>query len=316
MTQYIGQRLLQLIPVILLVSFVSFGIIFILPGDPALVILGDQALIDKQMYEATRRELGLDDPVPIQYLNWLGRTLHGDLGTSTRDHGSISKGLLVRLPVTLELGLLALAAAMVIALPGGILAALKPNSFWDISVNIVSLVGVAMPSFWLAILLIYGLAVLLHLLPPSGYESFSTNPLENLRLMILPAVTLAWGLAGVLMRQVQSSMLEVLQQEYIVTARAKGLQPRVVIARHALKNALIPIITISGLLVGRLLGGAVIIETIFGLPAVGRWAVDSILYRDFPVVQAITLVLAVGVLLSNLVADVLYSIVDPRISAG
>jgi peptide/nickel transport system permease protein len=314
MTKYIGQRLVQLIPVVLLVSFVSFGIIFLLPGDPALVILGDQGLIDKQMYESTRRELGLNDPIPIQYLKWLGRTLHGDLGTSTRDHEPIARGLIARLPVTLELGALALLLAVAVAVPGGILAAIKPNSVWDVGVSVFSLLGVAMPSFWLAILLIYGLAVNLRLLPPSGYEAFTTHPLENLRLMILPAVTLGWGLAGVLMRQVQSSMLEVLQQEYVTTAWAKGLPPGLVLMRHALKNALIPIITVAGLLIGRLLGGAVIIETIFGLPAVGRWAVDSILYRDFPVVQAVTLVLAVGVLLSNLVADVLYSVVDPRIA--
>jgi peptide/nickel transport system permease protein len=313
-TKYIGQRLLQLIPVVFLVSFVSFGIIFLLPGDPALMILGDQGMIDKQMYDATRKELGLNDPIPIQYLNWLGRTLHGDLGTSTRDHEPIVKGLLARLPVTLELGALSLILAIVVAVPGGILAAMKPNSAWDVGVSVFSLLGVAMPSFWLAILLIYGLAVNLRFLPPSGYESFATHPVENLRLMILPAVTLGWGLAGVLMRQVQSSMLEVLQQEYVITAWAKGLPQGLVIMRHALKNALIPIITVAGLLIGRLLGGAVIIETIFGLPAVGRWAVDSILYRDFPVVQAVTLVLAVGVLLSNLLADVLYSVVDPRIA--
>lgn len=314
MLRYISQRLMQLVPVVLLVTVVSFAIIFLLPGDPALLILGDQGLIDKQMYDATRRELGLDKPVPVQYLNWLGKTLHGDLGTSTRDHEPIARGLVARLPVTLELGGLALVLAVLVALPGGIIAAIKPNSIWDMVVSIFSLLGVAMPSFWLAILLIYGLAVILHLVPPSGYESFSTHPAENLRLMILPSVTLGWGLAGVLMRQVQSSVLEVMQQEYIVTAWAKGLKPRTVIVRHALKNALIPIITVSGLLVGRLLGGAVIIETIFALPGIGRWAVDSILYRDFPVVQTVTLVMAISVLLSNLGADILYSVVDPRIS--
>ncbi len=313
MGSYISKRLLQMVPVVLMVTIVSFAIIFLLPGDPALLLLGDQGS-NPQVYASIRKELGLDKPVPIQYLNWLSRTLHGDLGTSTRDRQHIVNGLVSRLPVTLELSVLAMLLSTLIALPAGILGALKPNTIWDSAISVFALLGVAMPSFWLAILLIYGLAVKLHAVPPSGYESFGAHPIENLRLMILPAVTLGWGLAGTLTRQVQSSMLEVVHQDYIVTARAKGLKARTVIVRHALKNALIPIITVSGLQVGRLLGGAVIVETIFALPGIGRWAVDSILFRDFPVVQAVTLVMAVGVLLTNLAADIVYGLVDPRIS--
>ena len=314
MIAYLAQRLVQIIPVVLLVTAVSFGLIFVLPGDPAMLLIGDRAAGSREMYDSIRRDLGLDRPVYVQYLDWLGRVVQGDFGKSTRDQQPISAGLVLRLPVTLELAALAMVLSVVIGLPAGIVSALRPNGILDTLGSLVALGGIAMPSFFLAILLIYGLAVILQLLPPSGFERFTDDPVRNLQLMILPAITLGLGLAGPLMRQVRSGLLEIMQQEYITTARAKGLAPRLVLLRHALRNALIPIITVIGLQVGRLLGGTVIVETMFAIPGIGRWAVDSILLRDFPVVQAVCLVMAVGVLLANLFADLVYAVVDPRIT--
>ena len=279
-----------------------------------MLIIGDRSAGSPELYASLRRDLGLDRPVYVQYFDWLGRVLQGDLGRSTRDREPIVNGMKIRLPITLELSALAMLLSLVIALPAGIIAAVRPNGVWDMLGSVVALGGIAMPSFFLAILLIYWLAVSLHWLPPSGFERFSDSPGRNLLLMILPAITLGLGLAGPLMRQVRSGLLEVLGQEYVTTARAKGLPPRVVLIVHALRNALIPIITVIGLQVGRLLGGTVIVETMFGIPGIGRWAVDSILLRDFPVVQAVCLVMAVGVLLANLLADLIYAVVDPRIA--
>lgn len=313
MTTFLAQRLAQMIPVMLLVSAISFALTFLLPGDPARLILGDQMASDEEAYQAIRRELGLDRPVPVQYLDWLGGTLRGDLGTSTRDRLPVVEGILERLPVTLELSALAMLLALAVALPAGVVSATRPNSRWDIGCSLFSLWGVAIPHFWLGILLIYAFAVFLRLLPPSGYVPFTEDPLLHLKHMVLPAVTLGIGLAAVIMRQVRSSLLEVLQQDYVVTARAKGLAARMVVMRHALKNALIPVVTVIGLQVGLLFGGAVITESIFSIPGLGRWAVDSILFRDFPVVQAVSLVMATGVLVTNLATDVAYAFIDPRI---
>lgn len=313
MTQYIAQRTLQMVPVLLLVSIISFALLFLLPGDPARLILGDAQAGNREAYEAVRKELGLDRPVPIQYLDWLGKTARGDLGKSTRDRQPVTEGLRDRIPVTLQLAALAMLLALVIALPAGIVSAVRPNSWWDRAFSLLSLTGVAIPHFWLGILLIYGLAVFARLLPPSGFVSFAENPGQNLAHLVLPAITLGLGIAAVIMRQTRSSLLEVMQQDYVTTARAKGLTTRLVVLRHALKNALIPIITVIGLQVGLLFGGAVITESIFSIPGLGRWAVDSILQRDFPVVQAVCLVMAAGVLLTNLLTDVIYAFADPRI---
>ncbi len=313
MGEYFVGRVLQMVPVLLLVSMISFALLFLLPGDPALLILGDQQASNRQAYEALRTELGLDRPVPIQYLNWLGKTLRGDLGRSTRDRQPVLAGIRDRLPVTLQLAALALTLALVLALPAGIISAVRPNSWWDRVFSVLALTGVAIPNFWLGILLIYGLAIFAKVLPPSGYVRFADDPGQNLRHLVLPAITLGLGLAAVLMRQTRSSLLEVLQQDYIVTARAKGLAARHVVLRHALKNALIPVITIIGLQIGLLFGGAVLTESIFSIPGVGRWSVDSILQRDFPVVQAVCLILALGVLSANLLTDLVYAVIDPRI---
>ncbi|MFN8525045.1 MAG: ABC transporter permease [Chloroflexota bacterium] len=313
MTTYIIQRVVQMIPVMMLASIISFSIIFLLPGDPALLILGDQLASNREVYEAKRRELGLDRPVPVQYLDWLGKTLRGDLGISTRDKQPVLQGIGERLPVTLQLTAFAMLLALSIALPAGMVSALKPNSAWDVSCSLGSFFGVAIPNFWFGILLIYTLAVVLKWLPPSGYTPFWQDPTQNLSRMVMPTLTLGLALSAVLMRQVRSSLLEVLGQDYMTTARAKGLRQRAVILGHALKNSLIPVVTVVGLQVGVLFGGAVITESIFSVPGIGRWAVDSILQRDFPVVQSVSLVMAIGVLTANLVADIAYAYLDPRI---
>ena len=313
MREYLIGRVLQMIPVLLLVTLISFALLFLLPGDPARLILGDQQASDREAYEAVRKELGLDRPVPIQYLDWLGKTVRGDLGKSTRDRQPVAQGIRDRLPVTLQLAAMAMLLALALALPAGIIAAVRPNSPWDRLFSILALTGVAIPNFWLGILLIYGLAIFAKLLPPSGFVPFDEDPALNLKHLVLPAITLGLGLAAVLMRQTRSSLLEVLQQDYIVTARAKGLSARRVVLGHALKNGLIPVITVIGLQIGTLFGGAVITESIFSIPGLGRWSVDSILQRDFPVVQAVCLILALGVLCSNLATDLMYAVIDPRI---
>jgi peptide/nickel transport system permease protein len=313
MSTYIFQRILQMVPVLILATIMSFGLIFILPGDPALLILGDQLASDRQAYEAVRKELGLDRPLPIQYVDWLGKTVRGDLGISTRNKQPVAEGMLERLPVTLQLTAMGMLLGLVVSLPAGIISALRPNSIWDVGASLFSFLGVAIPHFWLGILLIYVLAVAARVLPPSGYVAFNVDPAANLTRMIMPTLTLGLGLSALLMRQVRSALLEVLQQDYITTARAKGLNARLVTLRHALKNGLIPVVTVVGLQIGALFGGAVITESIFSVPGIGRWAVDSIQTRDFPVVQAVSLVMAVGVLVSNLVADVAYAYIDPRI---
>jgi peptide/nickel transport system permease protein len=298
---------------LLLVSMISFSLTFLLPGDPALLILGDQMAADEAAYQQVRQDLGLDRPVPVQYLDWLQKTVRGDLGTSTRDRLPVVQGILSRLPVTLELSFLAMLVALTIALPTGIISAIKPNTKWDIGCSLFALWGVAIPHFWLGILLIYAFAVFADLLPPSGFIPFAQDPLENLKHMILPALTLGIGLSAIIMRQVRSSLLEALQQDYIVTARAKGLPSPTVVIRHAFRNGLIPVVTVIGLQIGLLFGGAVITESIFSIPGLGRWAVDSILWRDFPVVQAVSLVMALGVLGTNLLTDLAYGFIDPRI---
>ncbi|MCC7372652.1 MAG: ABC transporter permease [Chloroflexi bacterium] len=313
MASYILQRVLQMIPVMVLATIISFSIIFLLPGDPALLILGDQLASDRTVYEAKRAELGLDRPLPIQYLDWLGKTARGDLGTSTRDRQPVVQGLRERLPVTLQLAGLSLLLAIVIAIPAGVISALKPNSGWDIASSLIAFGGIAIPNFWFGILLIYFFAVYLKWLPPSGFVPFSEDPVQNLTRLLMPAFTLGLGLSAVLMRQTRSSLIEVLHQDYMTTARAKGLGQKAVVLGHALKNGLIPVVTVLGLQLGLVFGGSVITESIFSIPGIGRWAVDSITTRDFPVVQAVSLVMAVGVLLANLLADIAYAYIDPRI---
>ena len=313
MRRFVIRRLLAMIPTILAVSMIAFSIMFLLPGDPALAILGEQRANDRQAYEALRKDLGLDRPIHIQYLDWVGKALHGHLGISVRNRQPVMEGILQRLPVTMMLTLCAMAIGLLVALPVGIISAVKPNSKLDVAGTLFAMSGVAIPDFWLGILLIFLLAVTLRWLPPSGFVSPLEDAGTSLKLMIMPAFTLSTGLAAVITRQTRSALIEVMQEDYIVTARAKGLHELLIVQRHALKNALIPVLTVIGLQTGRLFGGAAVVETIFSIPGVGRLAVDSISYRDFPMVQGVVLVLAIAVLIANLITDVLYAGIDPRI---
>ncbi len=313
---YIVRRLVAMVPVLFFVSIVTFAVTLMLPGDPALAYIGEANINDQQMYRAVRQELGLDEPIPAQYIKWLGRAAHGDFGRSIRTREPAVDAILARLPVTLELAVISMVISLTIAVPAGILSAVRPNSKLDLGGTVLAMAGIAVPDFWLAILLIYVMAVWLRVLPSSGYVPLDQGVWANLQSMLLPSLALGMGLAGVVMRQLRSSMIEVLQQEYVLAARAKGLRPSIVLRRHALKNALIPVVTIIGLQAGRLFGGAVLIETIFALPGLGRLATDSILFRDYPMLEGVVFVLAVAVMLANLMTDVTYAALDPRIRYG
>jgi len=315
-TGYIVRRLVALVPVLFFVSVVTFAVNLLLPGDPALAYIGEANINNRVMYLAVREELGLDQPIPVQYIKWLGHALQGDFGHSIRTREPAVEGLLARLPVTLELSLIAMAFSLAIAVPIAILSAVRPNSKLDLAGTLVAMTGIAVPDFWLAILLIYVMAVWLRVLPSSGYVPLESGVWPNLKALLLPSLALGMGLAAVVMRQLRSSLIEVMQLEYVLVARAKGLGPSVVLRRHVLKNALIPVVTILGLQSGRLFGGAVLIETIFSLPGLGRLAADSILFRDFPMLQGVVFILALAVTLASLITDVAYAVLDPRIRYG
>jgi peptide/nickel transport system permease protein len=314
MIRYAVRRLLAAVPVLFLVAIIAFLLMRLIPGDPAIVMLGQEA--DPQTLASLRRDLGLDRPLPVQFATWLGRAARGDLGRSIRDHRPVVGAVLERLPATAELTALALAIGVSVALPLGIVTALRRGSVVDFLGSVAALTGVSIPNFWMAVLLIFLFAVVLRWLPPSGYVALTQAPAANLQLMIMPSITLGLWLAAAVTRQVRSSVLEVMDLDFIRTARAKGLRQGRVIAAHVLRNALIPVVTTLGLQTGRLMGGAVITETIFAVPGVGRLAVDAIFARDFPMVQGVVLLMAVAVLLSNLLVDLCYAVLDPRISYG
>jgi peptide/nickel transport system permease protein len=316
MTAYLARRLLQIVPVLILISIVSFSLTFVLPGDPALAILGEQNARDQRLYAQMRAQLGLDRPLPVQYVDWASHVLRGDFGISTTSRQPVLALIQQRVGPTLELGVLGFTLAVAIGLSVGVASAVRPNSKFDIAGTLVAIAGASIPHFWLGLLLILAFGLWLRWLPPSGYVAPTQDLLGNLRLMLLPTIAISSGGAAVLMRQVRSAMLEVLGQEYITTARAKGLTGGAVTLRHALKNALVPVVTVLGLQIGLLIGGAVVTESIFSIPGVGRLAADSIYNRDFPVLQAIVMLVAVSVLVANLITDIAYAWLDPRIRYG
>ncbi|AIS52197.1 nickel transport system permease protein NikB [Thermoanaerobacter kivui] len=306
MWRYLIKRLLYLIPVMFGVSIITFGLINLVPGDPAELILRSGGVEPtKEAIEALREELGLNDPLYVQYGRWLWRVLHGDLGKSFRTGQPVAEEIFSRFPATLELTCAAMVFMVCLAPLAGILSALYRHTFIDHLSRLGALLGTSLPGFWLGLLLIYLFAVKLGLLPVMGRG----GP-EHL---VLPAVTLGFGLAAVYARILRASMLEVLGQDYIRVARAKGLKEKWVIGRHALKNALLPAVTLLGMSFGHLLGGAVIVETIFAWPGVGKFAVDSIFNRDYPVIQGYALFMAVVFVLINLLVDLSYVFLDPRI---
>lgn len=312
MLAHIARRLLAVIPTLFLVSVILFGIIALLPGDAALAVVGEA--VNQADLSRIREELGLNQPIYIRYLDWVGDVLQGNFGRAIKSHQPVSEIIMQRLPVTFELTALAMIIATVIAVPAGIFSALRRNSGWDILNGIVSMIGIAMPPFWMGILLIMCFSIWLNWLPSSGYVPFFEDPIGNLEHMLMPAFTIGFAFAATIMRQTRSSMLEVFSQEYVITARAKGLKESVVVWKHALRNALIPVVTVISMQVGRLIGGAVVTEIVFALPGVGREIVDSIIARDFPVVMALILITALCVVLTNTLVDILYVVIDPRIS--
>jgi peptide/nickel transport system permease protein len=308
---YIASRLLLLVPVVLLVTLVTFSLSFLIPGDPAAYILGENA--DQATIDALHREMGFDQPLVVQYARWLINVLRGDLGRRLRSNEPVATAIAQRLGPTVELALLSLLIGVAIALPLGVLAATRATTWIDRLFTILAMAGLAMPGFWLAILLIMLFSVQFRVLPPSGYSPIGDGVWGNLRLMILPAFTLGVGFAATVMRQARASMVEVLWENYVRTARAKGLREIRVLFGHALRNAMIPVATVIGLRIGQLLGGAVVIETVFAIPGIGRLAVDGLLQRDFPVTQAVVLVMGAFVVLINLTVDLAYGFLDPRI---
>jgi peptide/nickel transport system permease protein len=311
MFRFVVRRLVLSIPILLLVSIMVFGLIHLIPGDPARVILGQEAT--PEAIAGLRRELGLDRPLVIQYLTWLGNVLRGDLGRSLADRTPVIDQIKLRLPITLELTIGTFIVALLIALPAGILSATRRGSIVDYGSTLVALGGLSIPSFWLAIMFILFFAVRLRWLPASGYVPFTEDPRANLAAMIMPMVATGIRESAALTRMLRSGMLEVLNADYVRTARSKGLSEWLVVIRHAFRNALVPVVTSAGLLLAGLLGGLVITETIFAIPGFGRLIVEAIYQRDFVTVQGAVLVSALLVVVINVVVDLIYALIDPRI---
>lgn len=313
MLKFIIRRALLMIPILFGVSLVTFLIVRSIPGDPVRVLLGADARSTPEQIENIRRAYGLDQSLPVQYLKWLGHVLTGDLGKSLRTGRPLTQELGMRLPVTAQLTAFAAILGSIPAVVFGVLAAVRRNSRLDWMTTVTALVGISVPNFFLATLLVLLFSFKLRWLPNVGYKPFFDAPVDNLKLMILPALSLALPFMAILMRFTRSAVLEVMNQDYVRVARAKGLTQGRVIRRHVLPNAGIPVLTIAGIQVASLLGGTVIVEQIFALPGVGRYIYEAISNRDYPVVQSVTLVMAAIFVLVSLTVDVLYAVLDPRL---
>jgi peptide/nickel transport system permease protein len=311
MLRYIGRRILIAIPTLIIVSVLVFALQKLLPGDPVLTMAGEER--DPQVLAYLREKYRLDDPIPVQYFAWIGSALTGNLGISLRTDIPVLDLILSKLPVTLELAIMAMIVALAIGIPTGIISAVKKGTTVDYTANVIALSGLSIPNFWLGIMLIMLVSVRWKLLPASGYVPPTEDLWLNIKTMLMPAFVLGTGLAASLMRHTRSAMLGVMRSDYIRTARAKGLLSRKVILKHALRNALIPIVTLSTLLFGELLAGAVLTEQIFTIPGFGKLIVDAVFNRDYAVVQGVVLCTAVGFIFMNLLADVLYVLVNPRL---
>jgi len=308
---YLIQRLAISAVTLVVISVIVFTGVRMIPGDPARVMAGTEA--DEAGLAEIRAKYGLTDPLPVQYLRWVGLALRGDLGESIRTRETVAATVAKKLPVTVELACLSILVALCIAIPVGVLSAARRNTLWDYLANSLSLCGLSVPSFWLGIMLILLLSVRLHWLPASGFVPLWENPVGNLTRMLMPAFVLGATLGAVLMRQTRNSMIEVLGADYIRTAYSKGLPGRAVIFRHAIRNGLIPVVTILGLQMGALMGGAVVTEQIFVVPGFGRLIVESVFTRDYPLVQGVVLITASAYVLINLLVDISYSLLNPRI---
>lgn len=311
MLLFILRRILIAIPTLILVSMFVFALQKLLPGDPILAMAGEDR--DPEVIALLREKYHMNEPMVVQYLYWAGDVLRGDLGISLRTNEPVLDLIASKLPVTIQLALMSMFFAFLIGIPAGILSAVRKGTWVDWLANLVALSGLSIPNFWLGIMLILLVSVNLGWLPASGYESPWIDPWKSLTTMLMPAFVLGTGLAATLMRHTRSSMLGVLQADYVRTARAKGLRGRVVIMKHAFRNAVLPVVTLSALLFGELLAGAVLTEQIFTIPGFGKLIVDAVFNRDYAVVQGVVLCTAVGFIFMNLVADVLYVILNPRL---
>jgi peptide/nickel transport system permease protein len=313
-TGYVLRRFLATIPILIGISIVIFFMVRLLPGDIVDVLLGGDQSATEEQKQQTREQLGLTGSYPEQYWRWASNFLQGDFGFSYRNTQPVSEILTNALPITLELVILGLLIAVVFGIPLGVLSAVKRDSAHDYVARVGGLIGVSIPNFWLATLLLLFTSRVFGWVPPLTYVPIYEDPIENLSQFILPALSISVFTLAIVMRMVRATMLEVLGQDYVRTARAKGVKQKVVISRHALRNALIPVVTIVGFEVGILMGGSAIVEIIFGLPGIGNTLLNAIFNRDYPVVQAATVLLAVVFIYANLIVDLLYGVLDPRIS--
>jgi len=313
MARFIARRVLLAIPTLLFASILIFLLLRLIPGDPATILAGSDAT--PTQVAAVRHDLGLDAPLVVQYVTWLNRALHGNFGRSLIGKYPVWDQVKRAYPATLELSITAMLLALLIAVPTGLTAALHPRSWVDRTLSALNAFAIGIPNFLLGILLILAFALTIPILPVGGRVPVLEDPVAGLKTLVLPAFTLAVGIAAVLSRFIRGAMLEVLNEDYIRTARAKGLRGRAVISRHALRNALIPVVTVLGLQIGRLLGGAVIVEAVFAWPGMGRLAVQAILTRDYTIVQATLLLLVTAFVFINLLVDIAYGLIDPRVRA-
>ncbi|WP_110649250.1 ABC transporter permease [Salinicola peritrichatus] len=313
MLGFIVRRLLIALPTLFLITLMVFSLQLLLPGDPALALAGEER--DPAVIEAIREQYHLNDPIPVQYAHWLIAALHGDLGISLRNREPVTSLIVDKLPVTLELAILAMLIALVIGIAAGLVSAIKKGSRWDFGANVVALSGISVPNFWLGIMLILLISVRWGWLPASGYTSPLDSLAQNLEMMIMPAVVLGTAIAGVMMRHTRSAMISAIHADYVRTARAKGLSERVVMLKHALRNALVPVVTMGTLQFGELLSGAVLTEQVFTIPGFGKLIVDAVFNRDYAVVQGVVLFTGTVYILMNLLADLLYYLLNPRLRA-
>jgi peptide/nickel transport system permease protein len=311
MLAFLTKRLLQLIPTLFFVSVIIFGLQQLLPGDPALIMAGEER--DPEVLEQIRKQYRLDQPTPIQYVYWMKGVLTGDLGESMRIKKPVLDLVLEKLPVTLQLAFMAILVSLLVGIPAGVISAVKKDTAWDWGANLFALWGISTPNFWLGILLIFLFSVQLGWLPASGFVSPREDFWGSMASTVMPAFVLGNAIAAILMRHTRSAMLQTLGQDYVRTARAKGLVERVVVLKHALRNALTPIITLGALEFGTLLSGAVLTEQVFTIPGFGKLIVDAVFNRDYAVVQGVVLITASAYIVLNLLADVAYMLVNPRL---
>lgn len=314
MASFLLRRLITVgAPTLLGISILVFGAMHLIPGNFVDVMLGLSADVTPEQREQIAASYGLDEPVPVQYLRWLGNVFQGDLGDSLRTGESVAAEIVSRLPATLELTLLATAVSLVIAIPAGILAAVYRGGVVDVVLRVVGLLGLSIPNFLIATFLVLLVSTRWSFLPTTGYVPLTEDVIGNLKSLTLPAISLGALLTASVMRMMRSAVLEELGKDYLMVARAKGLSGRVIVVRHAVRNALVPVITVVGIQTGYLLGGTVIVEQIFAIPGIGRLALDAVSQRDYPVVQGTTLFIAVAFVMMNTLADLVYGLVDPRI---